>query len=803
MKELIKTLLNLKDAILICSPAFKTKLLEELARTKTLVPFTFKTYQDLVSDLLGNYHLQARLELAKSEGISPELADIKLKNSLLVNDSYQNPKIYELLKIRSRYQKYLDYNPYAIKLYEKRNIILVNYFHLDDCLNRALEILKTKTNIIHYQIKKENQPLKISCFSNYKQEVLFVLKEVVELLKAGVKPEKIRIHQVPSQYKTYLKEVFALAEIALEFKTPLSLYEFEIVQNFLEVLKGYLDYSVDTGFPLALEELYVKKDNPLVFDLINVLNRYMDLNYLVKDIYQDLKYELQESKVRQESFSNCIYTSNLLEANIEEDDHLFILGFSQDLFPRTSFDDDYLNDIEKEKQGLLTSQKANYLLKRQAQSLLSSTSNLHISYAKQVGKESFSLSSLYNKTDTLIKVEERINGISLNLDLLQLGKLLDLYRKYKVTSEELFSLFASYPDSGYISYRHQFTGISPKLLSERKASRYSYTALDTYYTCAFRYYLERVLKIKRKSNEDALFIGNLFHACLESLPEEGVLDIDAFLREKINSYLQENEKIPSAKERFFIEKYIDVLKRFYSFLQKEKSNSKFQLYSKEEKFSILVNEDSFEGKIDKVLTLYFNGEKYALVIDYKSGSAEFDLNKIIYGLNMQIMVYFYLLRKSLKENIKFAGGYLQQVLPNSVFNANSKLSYHEQFQQFFRRNGYSTDNQELLNKIDYHFGGEASFLQGIRLTKSGDFHATSMRRVLSDDVFEKLLSITERKIEEAIKAIKAGEFPINPKMIGRFDSCAYCQYYDLCNRDYNDYQNLKEYKAFEFLEEEK
>ena len=79
MKELITTLLNLKDAILICSPTFKTKLLEELARTKTLVPFTFKTYQDLVSDLLGNYHLQARIELAKSEGISPELADIKLK----------------------------------------------------------------------------------------------------------------------------------------------------------------------------------------------------------------------------------------------------------------------------------------------------------------------------------------------------------------------------------------------------------------------------------------------------------------------------------------------------------------------------------------------------------------------------------------------------------------------------------------------------------------------------------------------------------------------------------------------------
>ena len=72
-----------------------------------------------------------------------------------------------------------------------------------------------------------------------------------------------------------------------------------------------------------------------------------------------------------------------------------------------------------------------------------------------------------------------------------------------------------------------------------------------------------------------------------------------------------------------------------------------------------------------------------------------------------------------------------------------------------------------------------STLQGIRLTKSG-FHANSLKYLLTEEVFQDILTEVAEKVELAQQSISQGEFPINPKLASKFDSCTYCPYRDLC-----------------------
>ena len=47
------------------------------------------------------------------------------------------------------------------------------------------------------------------------------------------------------------------------------------------------------------------------------------------------------------------------------------------------------------------------------------------------------------------------------------------------------------------------------------------------------------------------------------------------------------------------------------------------------------------GKIDRVDLYEENGTRYIRVIDYKTGKKEFDLGKLLYGVDMQMLLYLF------------------------------------------------------------------------------------------------------------------------------------------------------------------
>lgn len=812
MKNLSTMINTYENVIIIANHTMLQQIITMNSLNLGLKKISYKTFAEVIGDLIGEYDNEARIILQKQANITPELADIILKNTLLVNDCYQNKKIRNLLKIKNEYHKYLHKNPLGGNIYRNQTVIIVDNYQTNDLFNLALENLKRIAQVIDYQSsQKYDKPLNVFCFSSPKHEINNLVKEVSNLLEQGIKPEKIRI-SVPGDYHIYLQEVFKLTNLDLAVDKP-SLYEYETSKLCLEILADYLDSPIDLGFQNALNILKTKTspNNMIIPKIINIFNSYLKYRFEIKDIYQDLKYRFKRTFPTFITYQNILKIQSLLDEVILEDDYLFILGLNQDVFPKTYKDDRYLLDYERENLGLITSKFLNKQEKLKALQLINQSKNVYISYSQYTNigktpissfiqdlKNHYSVEIVHHQNDYLVSYSEK-------LDHLHLGKKLDLYYKYDVKSEELFTLYNEYKDIPYRKYSHKFTGVDQTFLNKylEKDINLSYTSIDQYYKCGFLFYLERVLKFYRSTNQEALRIGNLFHECLHKLFLNEMIDnLDIFLQETINQYLNENNISPSKREWFFINNYREILKQIYQIIKTQHTNSDFQILGLEKEYKIVINDKYriiLAGKIDKVLVLEINGEKYAVVIDYKTGNTDFDLNRIIHGLNMQIMFYFYFLNNSSHEKYLFGGGYLQGVLPNSVFARDSKLSYAEQFNNYFRLTGYSNSSINVLNKIDYNIENDQKFLNGIRFKKDGTLDANSLKKVISLADFKELLKITEQKINQAIHEITSGNYFINPKKLGSFDSCEFCPYLDLCYRDESDYQVLENYKNFEFL----
>ena len=102
MEKLLELITEMENPLVIASGAVLEKIVRALSERRGLVKASFRSFQEAARDLLGEYGPEARIALAREEGISPELAEIKLENSLLVDSRYQNQKIHELIRIKNK-----------------------------------------------------------------------------------------------------------------------------------------------------------------------------------------------------------------------------------------------------------------------------------------------------------------------------------------------------------------------------------------------------------------------------------------------------------------------------------------------------------------------------------------------------------------------------------------------------------------------------------------------------------------------------------------------------------------------------
>ena len=176
----------------------------------------------------------------------------------------------------------------------------------------------------------------------------------------------------------------------------------------------------------------------------------------------------------------------------------------------------YINDSIKDEVSMY---KTSYLNKRNKQVvtyLLSKIKNLHLSYKLSSPFQSFYKSSLINDLNLEIIKPETDNFDKSNIyNELRLGEKLDLYNLYGEKDEVLSKLLTHY-NIPYKTYSNAFQGINNDKYLETLPYplKLSYTSLNSYSECKFKYYLKNVLKLEPFEKTFPSFIGTMYHEIL-------------------------------------------------------------------------------------------------------------------------------------------------------------------------------------------------------------------------------------------------------------------------------------------------
>lgn len=307
------------------------------------------------------------------------------------------------------------------------------------------------------------------------------------------------------------------------------------------------------------------------------------------------------------------------------------------------------------------------------------------------------------------------------------------------------------------------------------------TKFDDFNHCRFKYFCKYGLRAKKlyPAEFSAMQRGTLIHYVLERVIEEYGKEVSQFDFEKccemvdiftdeyldsINGYRNiENERMSYLVSNIRRSLYY-VLER----ISKEFAQSKFEPVSCELKIGDDGEIPAINIPVEDYGNIVLNGTvdrldrygAYIRVIDYKSGSKTFKLPDILYGQNMQMLLYLY----TLSQNEKYGG------TPAGVLYVKAKRVNDGKPSQR-RMNGIVLANEDVVHAMEEKNGGE--FIPKFNPEKQSDAY-------LSGDEFNKIFDFIGRKLKSTAKTLFEGNIGADPIDGLESKACEYCDFAAVC-----------------------
>ena len=768
------------NKILIINDSAKRSLLKLINDSKELYNIKIITLSELKKKYFFDYDKEAIYYVCKNYNVIPSIAKIYLDNLYYIDDIDE-----EKIKFLNELKKDLENNSLLIKnklfkkYIENSDVVLFNLRNRDKFYNRIFDNIK---NLTEYNSEDDTGKKRLVVCSNRNEEIEFVAGEICSLIKSGVDINNIYLSNVTSEYNYIIKSIFKMYNIPVNLKSEEHILGTKIVK----VFKDNYDNGIEESLNETLKYVKSEEDNDIYKKIVNIINSYS----FIEDEKESKEYifnDLDSIKIKIEKLKNAVNIINIENELLSEKDYVFLINYIEGVIPVNHKDEDYLNDKTKESLGLSMSYELNKNSLLDLISAIKRIKNLVVTYPKYDGSSPLYMSSSYD--EELFNIEDfKVNFEHSNLyNMLKLISLKDDNKKYGTISDELLLLNNHYKDMDYLTYDNKFSGIDKNSLYEflNKYLTLSYSSVNEYFSCAFKYYIDHVLRINKYEDTFDITIGNIFHNVLSECFEDG-FDFDKSYNESISK----SKYIFTPTDEFFLDKLkgdlqliIETIKNQLNYTQLDKS-----MYEKEIK--ITVNKDLniiFKGFVDKIMYGEFDGETIVAIIDYKTGNPSLTLDNTIYGMDMQLPVYMYLIKNSnIVKNVRIGGLYLQKIL--------GKEKTLEDKINALKLQGYSNSDIDVLEKVDSSFR-DSNVIKGMKIKNDGTFYSYS--KVLSDDEINYICDIVKQKIDEASKDILDGKFDINPKAIKNVNKgCMYCQYKDICYMKNEDIVNLEEKKLF-------
>lgn len=765
-----------KDLLIVCPNAEKVKILDHISQDKNLYNIKFMTKEEYKHNYYFSYDEKALHYLLTKYDYNLDVAKVYLKNLYVIdtNKIYQSPKLNFLKDLKKELNEkgLLIYNPLFKEYIKNKQLFVKNYYDLE---KYEEEMLNTKVEIPPVKLNKE-----VTECQTLEEEVNTVCLRIISLLNNGVDINKIYLTNISNDYFYTLKKLFSYYKIPLNIDMKNSIYGTKVVKDFLET-----------------KELDLENKSKAIINrkLVNILSQLSTLDEESSAYQKILVDKLKNTYLPPKKKTNAISIKDLYTETFSSDEYVFVLGFNQDILPKMEKDISYINDSIKEEVPLY---KTAYLNRRNKETLiylLSKIDNLYLSYKLSSPFSNFYKSSLI--TDLNLKVITPATDLLTSSNIynkLRLAEKLDMYHLYGEIDDMLKTLASSYKIP-YNTYSNAFTGIKNDtyLTNLPYPLKLSYTSLNAYNECSFKYYIKYVLKLDKYEDNFAAFIGSMYHKILQLYKKTNFN-----FEEEYRAYLE--TRTLSLKEKLLLIRIKKDLISLIKQLQQQELLTGFNEALYEKKIDIDLDKPVsvvFTGTIDKIMYYKKVEDTYFSLVDYKTGFIDTHIEPMKYGLHMQLPVYLYLIHYSkVFANPIFTGIFYQNILFNYP-TWSPKKTKDEIYKENLMLQGYTTDDTSILARFDSTFE-KSEYIKSMSYTEEKGFGTYA--KTISNDLLYDLITYTKDHISQKADDILAAKFDINPKVYaGKNIACEFCQFKDLCFMKEKDQLYLEKVDDLSFL----
>lgn len=331
----------------------------------------------------------------------------------------------------------------------------------------------------------------------------------------------------------------------------------------------------------------------------------------------------------------------------------------------------------------------------------------------------------------------------------------------------------------------------------------SASKIEKYHLCRFSYFCQYGLKAneRRKASIDALEYGSFVHFIMEkffgTFTKADLLALDD---QKISSVISDVSEeyanlhfgglsTKSARFNYLFDGVKEASFTLVKHLISELSQSDFTPVDYELDIGKDISAYRLElsdglsvtvtGKVDRADILKRDGKAYIRIVDYKTGTKVFNLSDVIYGLNLQMLLYLSVIKNKGQER------YGTEVVPAGVLympafvptlemaaDATGEDILAERSKKL-RMNGILLNDEAVLSSMDKELKGMyIPVSMGAKGLKGTDNLATL-------EEFGAVFSHIDKLIAKMATELLSGDIDAAPAT-NSYDACQYCPYSSVC-----------------------
>lgn len=322
----------------------------------------------------------------------------------------------------------------------------------------------------------------------------------------------------------------------------------------------------------------------------------------------------------------------------------------------------------------------------------------------------------------------------------------------------------------------------------------SVSRLEQFARCPFSHFVSYGLGLEKRQEYHVEMpdFGNVFHEALENFSdylnqtdkqwrelEEKEMDD---LVEQCVSRVTQNYKgamfSQSERTNYMVRRIGRIMKRTIGAIALQMKGGKFEQKGFEINFARMDSAEETHlslkegkqmdllGRIDRIDTYETEDKVFVRVIDYKTGSTEFEITSMYYGLQMQLVLYLEAalsLEKRTGKEIVPAGMFYYRI-SDPMIEAKPLMSNEAvagEIQKKLSLNGFINGAEEVLDS-------------------TGGCFKPGKKAIGTEEEIRNMIAHTRKKMTEFGNGILEGNKEISPAKLGTSEPCGYCEYTNIC-----------------------